>query len=99
MNTTTEKRASRRVPQNTPILFTIDRPDDLLGEEALAHQNATIIDISATGMGIFTTTPISTGQFVNFVKDQPHWELPDRGVVVWCLKHGPGFRAGLEFVM
>jgi len=91
-----EKRASKRLPQNLPIQFTIA---DATARELQERQNATIIDISATGMGIFTTTHITTGQFIDFVKDQPHWELPPQGLVVWCLKHGTGFRVGLEFVM
>lgn len=96
--TATEKRASKRLPQNIPIQFTTTNTD-AGGDAFPERQNATIIDISATGMGIFTTTHITTGQFVDFVKDQPHWELPPKGLVVWCLKHGTGFRVGLEFVM
>lgn len=100
MTTNSEKRANQRVPKNTPILFTMHGPDDS-GAQAQPHerQNATILDISATGMGIFTTTHIKTGQLIHFIKDQPHWQLPAQGLVVWCLKHGAGFRAGLEFIM
>ena len=99
MTAPSEKRTSQRVPKNTPILFTIHGPNDGGGDQPQESQNATIVDISATGMGIFTTTHVKTGQFINFIKDQPHWQLPAKGLVVWCLKHGAGFRAGLEFVM
>ncbi len=98
MSLASEKRASQRVPQNTPLLFTINKPD-VHGRALNEHKKATIADISATGMGIFTTTQVSTGQLVYFVKNQPHWELPAKGLVVWCLKHETGFRVGLEFIM
>jgi len=98
MSAASEKRASQRVPQNTPILFAINTPDGHGGEKK-ERQKATIADISATGMGIFTTAHLTTGQFVHFIKDQPHWKLPDAGLVVWCLRHGAGFRVGLEFVI
>ena len=98
MTLTSEKRASKRLPKDTPILFTLSQPQSL-ADDRCESQNATILDISSTGMGIFTTCHISTGQVVNFVKDQPHWELPSQGVVVWSLKHGAGFRVGLEFIL
>lgn len=98
MPQTNEKRTAKRLPNNMPILFTIGAND---GPDSHPHErkNATIIDISSTGMGIFTTSHIQTGQFVTFVKDQPKWELPPKGLVVWSLKHGTGFRVGLEFVL
>ena len=98
MSAESEKRASQRFPKNTPILFTINRPDGHGGDRN-ERQNATIADISATGMGISTSAHLSTGQFVHFVKDQPRWELPAKGLVVWCIKHGDDFRVGLEFIM
>lgn len=94
----TEKRTAKRLPNNMPILFTICHNDGP-SNDSHERQNATIIDISSTGMGIFTTSHIQTGQFVTFVKNQPKWELPPKGLVVWSLKHGAGFRVGLEFVL
>lgn len=93
-----EKRAAKRLPNNMPILFTISHGDEPSSDDN-ERQNATIIDISSTGMGIFTTSHIQTGQFVSFVKNQPNWELPPKGLVVWSLKHGAGFRVGLEFIL
>lgn len=98
MTKNSEKRTSQRVPDNTPILFTVNHPENS-GELTETSQQGTIMDISATGMGIYTTTHITTGQYVNFVKNQPNWELPGKGLVVWSLKHGNGFRVGLEFIM
>jgi hypothetical protein len=98
MTQASEKRASKRLPNNIPILFTVSHADKA-GHDVHERQNANIIDISSTGMGIFTTSHITTGQFVTFVKNQPNWELPPKGLVVWSLKHGTGFRAGLEFIL
>lgn len=98
-NQEAEKRVSQRFPKNTPVHFALTPQTDEASAEKQKAKSATIIDISATGMGIFTTSPISTGDFVYFIKDQPNWELPPKGKAVWSLKYNEGFRVGLEFIL
>ena len=100
MTTNADKRISPRFPQSAPVQFALTpQVNDSSEGEASAPIDATIIDISATGMGILTTFHITTGKYVYFVKNQPNWKLPPKGRAVWCLKHNDGFRVGLEFVL
>lgn len=87
------------MPQNTPVQFELEPLANRDSQKKEAHLNATIIDISATGMGIFTTSKIIAGEYVYFIKDQPNWELPTRGKAVWSFKDNDGFRVGLEFIL
>lgn len=100
MTSNAEKRVSQRFPQNTPVQFALTpQTDSATGHPHPTPKNAIIIDISATGMGIYTTAHISTGDCVYFIKDQPNWQLPAQGKAVWSLKHNDGFRVGLEFIL
>ncbi|MBA3016166.1 MAG: PilZ domain-containing protein [Desulfobulbaceae bacterium] len=99
MTNNAEKRISQRFPKNTPVQFALAPQSNNESGRTKKPLSATIIDISATGMGIYTTSHISTGDCVYFVKDQPNWELPPKGKAMWSLKHNDGFRVGLEFIL
>ena len=97
MNAARENRVSQRIPQNIPIRFSLAAANGMT--PAPDRHDATVIDISATGMGISSPTPLRTGQVVLFDQEQPNWQLPPRGLVIWCLKDQDRFRAGIEFSM
>lgn len=89
MDNNAEKRGAARTLFDLEIEFT-------LAESAVI--SAQIIDLSATGMGIITETKLHKGQIINFVKEQPQWELPESAIVIWSLTSKSGSRAGLEFI-
>ncbi len=89
-----EKRHNARTPCNEEISFTL--PVDN-GEIAIGQ--ARILDISATGMGIISNLQLNKDQAIYFTPNQPGWELPPKGVVIWSYKEVKGCRAGLEFIL
>jgi len=99
MNQETDKRGNARTPCNENILFALD-VDEVAGAEGRsADITATVIDISATGMGLATEIMLKKGQSILFPTDQPNWQLPTSGTIVWSYRRGDGCRAGLEFVL
>ena len=56
-----------------------------------------VVDINATGMGITSTVPLNVGQSVFFENNQPEWDLPKYGVVMWTFHDPDGMRAGIKF--
>nr|MBF0221218.1 PilZ domain-containing protein [Desulfobulbaceae bacterium] len=85
----TEQRGAARTLCDLQIEFTLNESSII---------SAHILDLSATGMGISTDTKLHKGQMINFVKDQPHWELPEKALVVWSFTNKSGSKAGLEFI-
>lgn len=61
-----------------------------------AHE-ISVLDINTTGMGIACCIPLSVGQSVYFHDDQPEWDLPKHGIVMWTFQDNDGFRAGIKF--
>ncbi len=99
MNFTTEQRNKLRTPCNENIRFYINDGTPLNSGANQQPITATVVDISATGMGVATDLMLNKNQSIFFDKHQPNWELPDEGIVVWSYKQNSGYRAGLEFVM
>lgn len=62
-----------------------------------AIHEISVLDINSSGMGIACNMPLSVGQFVFFNDDQPEWDLPKHGVVMWTFQDSDGFRAGIKF--
>lgn len=56
-----------------------------------------VLDINTTGMGIACSIPLGVGQYVYFHDDQPEWDLPKHGIVMWTFQDNDGFRAGIKF--
>jgi hypothetical protein len=56
-----------------------------------------VIDINTTGMGIESSVPLSVGQSIFVDDNQPEWDLPKHGVVMWAFHTNDGFRAGIKF--
>ncbi len=94
---TIDKRGQVRAPHHEIISFSVSNTTDA-SRETPTTITAQIIDISATGMGIATDLMLSKNQTIEFKKNQPNWELPDAGVVVWSYKQNNGCRAGIEFI-
>ena len=60
-------------------------------------QKISVLDINTAGMGIACTVPLNVGQSIFFTGDQPEWNLPKRGIVMWTFQDSDGFRAGIKF--
>ncbi len=90
-----EKRRSIRTPNHEMIRFAIDDGTP----ETSKPFTGEIIDISATGMGISTDFTLKQNQIVQFKQNQPNWEFPKNGLVVWSYKQDNGCRAGIEFII
>ena len=56
-----------------------------------------VLDLNTAGMGIAIAVPLTVGRYIFFDDNQPGWDLPKRGVVVWTFKDNDGFRAGIKF--
>lgn len=56
-----------------------------------------VLDINTAGMGIACSVALSVGQMVFFTNDQPEWNLPKLGIVMWTFQNNDGFRAGIKF--
>jgi len=93
-----EKRSTPRTPCNENICFSISNNGALKEKQPQEAIIAKVIDISATGMGIATNAKLGKDLTIQFTKDQPNWELPDLGVIVWCYRHNSIYRAGIEFI-
>ena len=88
-------RKNKRTPCNEEIKFVMSTTD---GRDDKTI-TATVVDISATGLGIAIDIMLKKDQPLQFDQTQPKWSLPEQGVVVWSFKGSDGYRAGLEFVV
>jgi len=98
MNFTSEKRCAPRSPCNEKVTF---RVSALPGGPVPLVQSmtGTVVDISATGMGVATMEMLHKGQLIVFDRDQPNWQLPTQGLIVWTCQSHQGYRAGIEFIL
>jgi len=99
MDLNTEHRANCRTPCNEDIHLTITNNKSTDPKKNRQTVIAKVMDISATGMGIASNLKLSKNQFINFDQNQPNWQLPEKGIVVWSYKHDSNYRAGLEFII
>ena len=88
-------RKNKRTPCNEEIKFVMSTTD---GRDDKTI-TATVVDISATGLGIAIDIMLKKDQPLQFDQTQPKWSLPEQGVVVWSFKGSAGYRAGLEFIV
>jgi len=58
---------------------------------------ATLLNISDTGMAIITDHELVLGQLVSIATNFKN-KIPNKAVVMWSCKDDGGFRAGLRFV-
>ena len=96
MKLQTEQRNNSRRPCDEDINVIIAKNDSSSNPQPIT---ARTFDISATGIGIIINTVLKKNHMVWFPKDQPNWQLPDKGVVVWSFKDGVNCRVGLEFIL
>ncbi|MBI4685664.1 MAG: PilZ domain-containing protein [Nitrospirae bacterium] len=94
-NTSDDKRTQKRDPLKEHVEFSI------LGvvvghKEFLDGPKITgsMVDISKTGIGLTTDTPLQIGNLVKFSKSNPN----KLGVVMWTLNAGDAYRAGVRFI-
>lgn len=98
MNLPIDHRAAARKPCNEEIRFSLPSGEDSPRPEDTPLHTAIVFDISATGMGLHSTTALHKGQIIHFDPTQPKWSLPPRGLIVWSLRQPSGCRVGLEFL-
>ncbi len=60
-------------------------------------QEISVLDINIAGMGIACSVPLNVGQCIFFNENQPEWNLPKHGIVMWTFQDSDGFRAGIKF--
>ena len=58
---------------------------------------ATLLNISETGMAVTTNRELVLGQLVSIATNFKQ-KIPNKAVVMWSCKDDNGFRAGLRFV-
>ena len=58
---------------------------------------ASLLNISETGMAVTTTRELTLGQMVTIAANFKQ-KIPNKAVVMWSCKDDKGFRAGLRFV-
>lgn len=56
-----------------------------------------VLDINTAGMGIACAVQLNVGQHIFFNDEQPEWDLPKYGIVMWTFQDSDGFRAGIKF--
>lgn len=83
----TDLRRCRRFARKEPINIS------LRGDAAPPFFPATLTDISVSGIGLATSTPLPTQQRISFDEKFMH----QSGVVVWSIGAAGGFRAGVRF--
>lgn len=59
--------------------------------------HARVVDVSESGVGLFSETPIKVGQVIKFLQRRRKTDFPAQGVIVWTMKKADGFRAGVMF--
>lgn len=95
-----ERRAHNRNSKPVEVRDTQTVWFEVKSDFAPLAKKAAVLDLSETGMGLATDSPLETGQFVKFVKKQKKIanQLPESGIVMWTLESSDGFRAGVKFV-
>ncbi len=94
-----DRRAQDR-KNNRAILSSPTVWFEIKSDFAPLAKKASIIDMTESGMGLATDSPLETGSFIKIVKKQKKVadQLPESGVVMWTLESSDGFRAGIKFV-
>lgn len=58
-----------------------------------------IIDMSKTGFGLSTDTPLQPGQFIKFNDRRNKSEFPEAGIIMWTAESREGFQAGVKKIL
>lgn len=96
MDFTSEQRSQARRPCNEAVKIVIAEESPGAPTSPIT---ATVVDISSTGMGVSLNFSLKKGQTIAFEKNQPNWDLPSKGLVVWSYIQNSRCRAGLEFIL
>jgi len=91
-----EKRKTERKISRFKSIYPIVQFEDPADLGSIHGREAEVVDISETGMGLYTDAPLKVGHEIVF-KRQRNWRLPKRAVVIWASRDKDGFRAGIKF--
>lgn len=83
-----EARREMRIPHDISLHFSI------YGDPAKEHHRCNTVDVSNSGLGIMSETPLEFGQFIEF-ENKSTGTPTLNAVVQWCLPVDGKFRAGL----
>lgn len=83
-----DQRRCRRFPRREQISIS------LRSDPAPPFFPATLTDISVSGIGLTTSSPLPTNQRISFDQKFMH----QSGVVIWSRGHADGFQSGVRFL-
>jgi len=91
--TTEEKRRNARsglVQGEHHNRFFLEKGDD-------SHAITRVRDVSISGVGIVTNTPVEPRERIALTYDSDDFRLTVKGIAAWCRPHGDAYTMGIEF--
>ncbi len=85
-----QRISAEKFAENPPMALTIRNV-------RMETVEATLLNISETGMAVLTSHELVLGQLVSIATSFKN-KIPNKGVVMWSCKDDKGYRAGLRFV-
>lgn len=85
-----QRISAEKFAENSPMSLTIRNV-------RMETVEATLLNISETGMAVVTNYELVLGQLVSITANIKN-KIPNKAVVMWSCKEDSGFRAGLRFV-
>jgi len=89
-----DQRDHQRESQNVNDEFSFFHVDEQRYFFPQSELRGTIIDMSASGIGLLTDCTLKPGNLLKF----NHSDLPQLGVVMWTVNTGDKFRVGIRFL-
>lgn len=93
-----EKRSKKRQPKEETIKFHIVGDEASWSNLPSTEIEASLVDVSETGLGISLQTPLKPGKLIKFLDKKNNRNLPDMGVVMWTTESTDGVRAGIKLI-
>ena len=90
-----KRRHKRKSTRNSsyPVVWFVIKSDITTAGEV----KASVMDISESGVGLFTDIALAPGQTIKFTNKESRQDLPEKGVVMWTTESKEGYKAGVMF--